>query len=401
MAWAVHRYRVRQPKYKESGKALSSEVSRSSIFYASTLLRSRLREIFEEAGLDFEAWTQGLEVSGFDPKQPLPDRDDIDVEEQYFSAALQRYSESFRRRLVDVTAIVFGLLATAEGGQGARRLTDAGMSLQRAAGLLFEEMHPEKWTYSIDKLNRFEWSEGVGAIVEEAKIRAATFERRIPLTASLLIVALAAAGNDPSEVGSARFLREILNQAQPDRFDAIVRDYLSWYGPSTDARHYQEPDEISIYVLAIFKSAQELARSTSRSNQIHRRHLLGALLTTNPGEGAETGAYTFLQSFGLDPEKVSEEFLSFLREKLLSVTGDDIDAWELHLSPESRRSLPARVPQIDSEVLGGPDLLRIQRDVEAFATLIAANSFEPPLSIGLFGEWDRERASSWRSSGSA
>jgi hypothetical protein len=387
MAWAVHRYRVRQPKYKESGKNLASEVSRSSVFYASTLLRPRLREIFEEAGLDFEAWTRGLEVSGFEPEQPLPARDDIEVEEQYFSAALKRYSEVFLRRSVDAAAIVFGLLATAEGGLGTKRLTDAGMSLQQAAGLLFEEMRPEKWTLSIVELNRFELSEGVDAIVKGAKRRAASFGRRIPLTASLLMITLAEAGTDPSEVGPASFLREVLNQAQPDRFDEIVKDYLGWYGPYADAPIYEEPDEISAYVPSIFKSAQELARYTSQTSQIHRRHLLGALLTTAPGEGAETGAYTFLRSFHLDPEKVAEEFLSFLREKLLPQAGDDIDAWELHLSPGSRRPLPARVPQIDSEMLGGPDLLRIKRDVEAFATLIAANSFEPPLSIGLFGDW--------------
>jgi KAP family P-loop domain/EVE domain len=41
----------------------------------------------------------------------------------------------------------------------------------------------------------------------------------------------------------------------------------------------------------------------------------------------------------------------------------------------------------DSDVTDGPDLLGIEDDVNAFASLIAARTVSPPLSIGLFGDW--------------
>lgn len=41
----------------------------------------------------------------------------------------------------------------------------------------------------------------------------------------------------------------------------------------------------------------------------------------------------------------------------------------------------------DSDEPSGHDLLHIDRDVEAFATLIASRTITPPLSIALFGEW--------------
>jgi len=49
-----------------------------------------------------------------------------------------------------------------------------------------------------------------------------------------------------------------------------------------------------------------------------------------------------------------------------------------------------------SDLVAGEDLIGITREVEAMASLVAAWSVEPPLSIGLFGEWDPARASSCR-----
>ncbi|MEM6994524.1 MAG: P-loop NTPase fold protein [Myxococcota bacterium] len=47
----------------------------------------------------------------------------------------------------------------------------------------------------------------------------------------------------------------------------------------------------------------------------------------------------------------------------------------------------ARIPGFHTESLDGEDLLDIERDVHGLASLVAAKSVLPPLSIGLFGPW--------------
>ncbi len=59
------------------------------------------------------------------------------------------------------------------------------------------------------------------------------------------------------------------------------------------------------------------------------------------------------------------------------------DAAEPPLEADPRRRMPGFSPDTYTET----DLLGIEDDVRAFATLIAARAVTPPLSIGLFGDW--------------
>src|SRR5205814_6814484 len=52
-------------------------------------------------------------------------------------------------------------------------------------------------------------------------------------------------------------------------------------------------------------------------------------------------------------------------------------------SPPPRR----RLVGFSADRVGGRDLLNIEPDVLALSALIAARTTEPPLSIGLFGDW--------------
>src|SRR4029078_5076944 len=40
-----------------------------------------------------------------------------------------------------------------------------------------------------------------------------------------------------------------------------------------------------------------------------------------------------------------------------------------------------------SDTTGGPDLLNIGPEVDAIATVLAARTVDPPLALGLFGDW--------------
>ena len=61
----------------------------------------------------------------------------------------------------------------------------------------------------------------------------------------------------------------------------------------------------------------------------------------------------------------------------------DQDGYLEHLGPLDHPRLAAYNP----DSTDGPDLLSIQADVNAFASVIAAQTTSPPLSIGVFGEW--------------
>nr|WP_169605369.1 P-loop NTPase fold protein [Microscilla sp. PRE1] len=50
-------------------------------------------------------------------------------------------------------------------------------------------------------------------------------------------------------------------------------------------------------------------------------------------------------------------------------------------------SNPSKIPQNRNDLAKGEDYLGIDKDVTAFAKIIASNNFTPPLAIALFGEW--------------
>ena len=130
---------------------------------------------------------------------------------------------------------------------------------------------------------------------------------------------------------------------------------------------------------AILASAQDIARRTSTSDDIHVRHLLGALLADGRGPDVSS-AIGAIAELGHDLAKLRESFFDFVRE-----ANDDDDAWgEILLgAKEDSRILPG----FDADSDKGDDQLDIKPDVMAFAGLIAARTLKPPLSIGLFGEW--------------
>jgi hypothetical protein len=63
----------------------------------------------------------------------------------------------------------------------------------------------------------------------------------------------------------------------------------------------------------------------------------------------------------------------------------EAQVWDVGLDPPPGPAPPASYAA--DVAVGEPDLLGRSRDVEAFASLIAAKTVEAPLSIGIFGDW--------------
>jgi len=114
--------------------------------------------------------------------------------------------------------------------------------------------------------------------------------------------------------------------------------------------------------------------------QVGARHLLGAAVRQ---DDRETTVQRSLRDFGLDVNDVRRRLID-----QLSIWGldDDQDSWRRVLEPVVA-DVERRLPTYAADSSVGPDLIGITREVEAMASLVSAWSVEPPLSIGLFGEW--------------
>lgn len=60
------------------------------------------------------------------------------------------------------------------------------------------------------------------------------------------------------------------------------------------------------------------------------------------------------------------------------------DAWIVRISPEATIRVLAGYA---ADTADGPDLLEIRREAQAFSYVLASKEVDPPLAIGLFGEW--------------
>ena len=171
------------------------------------------------------------------------------------------------------------------------------------------------------------------------------------------------------------------------------------------------PTRMTITVLEVFKLAQKISLATRHSpgipasqvGQIGARHLLAALLVFKK-EGGPHGALKRLSRVVGEFAELRKDFFVFIRK---SLPDDDHEAWKsilIDLKPVVEpTSVPHRFVADDHDgvdlpkqpgVAGfmtdywdGRDLLGITRDVNALASLVAAYKIEPPLAIGLFGEW--------------
>lgn len=90
------------------------------------------------------------------------------------------------------------------------------------------------------------------------------------------------------------------------------------------------------------------------------------------------------------------EHLGFYRNTITEANPEDIvtifktlsnELWKQLVTTPSIASKKESIPGLISDSDKGTDYLDITKDVNAFARVIAAKSFEPPLAIALFGKW--------------
>lgn len=137
---------------------------------------------------------------------------------------------------------------------------------------------------------------------------------------------------------------------------------------------------LSISASSILSTAQSL----SRVGEIHLSHLLGGLLVAT--SELTTSLESAVSAVGGSLSLVAESYQRWLETDPggTGIAGEKLRVW---LRTENPRR-PVDVPSYASDqVHADTDLIGIRREADALAYLIASRSLNPPLAIGLFGEW--------------
>jgi len=266
----------------------------------------------------------------------------------------------------------------------------------------------------IEELNgQFDFSRNVKELTLRARSLASFMVLEPPqVTISCLLLTMAEMGRAQLEpFTTAQFFWRELEELGKDK-------YLSLLGIAFPKASYSSTDGVIDYtasknpallirsdLLGVLGRAESISKQTTHSEvgSIHTRHLFAALLDYKP-DGGSTGAAESLSGFGMDVQKLRERFFQYISDTLLPT--DDINAWRTILLPEETsetteevaHETPAETPSDDENFRAplagfltdywlGEDLLGITSDVNALASLVAAWTVEPPLSIGLFGDW--------------
>ncbi len=289
---------------------------------------------------------------------------------------------------------------------------------------------------TVFSLSEFELSDEVKTTLHRAQVLATYAEKTPPLvTTSCLLFGMAEGGRGRSDAfKTPQFLWQEINKDGGEQYhSAFSLNFPNARYASTDGAVFWDsyvddsilisPNTLKTFQLAAEISSQtfkptsgraskKIAAQTSGSQPLPRghiaaRHLLAALFLLNPVEG-RTGAVATVLTFAPDAIELKKKFLDFII--IAKIPGDNHKAWakilladeeEIITEPEADAEIAAEVDTTAESEDGfraplagfladfwaGDDLLDITPDVNALAALIAAYSIEPPLSIGLFGDW--------------
>jgi hypothetical protein len=228
-------------------------------------------------------------------------------------------------------------------------------------------------------INGYSLSLAQQAILKDASEYAAACDQPISTSSVLLTIAEhGRPGRDPQWAGA--FLRESLED-QSKAYEEKITAYRD-KGKDKDRSPEAAPQEVGTMKPGLawaLKRAAEIAAQTSSEPIIKGRHLLAALVT-DPPPPYTLGAHRQLEEMGIDLPLFRERLFNWVRGY-----GDNDIAWRAVLIGSTAELL--RRAGFDADNATGTDLLQIEQDVVALATLIAARESSPPLSIGLFGNW--------------
>ncbi len=137
---------------------------------------------------------------------------------------------------------------------------------------------------------------------------------------------------------------------------------------------------------AIADRAVDLLNRTNAS-ELGVRHLLGACFFHLPGDHESQ-----MQAWGFDRSREASALVRQVRNRY----PNEVEIWVTIFSESFKTPpaldandplLPSRISSFAPDTPEGEDQLGIEDDVYALSALICSTRIEPPLSLGLFGDW--------------
>jgi hypothetical protein len=318
------------------------------------------------------------EIIGRRALRIVPDDDTLPLNEELMIPALDWYRGSYggRDRPIDVAGLTAAIVATANADVR-RRLIQAGLRIDqatRSAEKLLLQPLELQYEAIVDPYGTLP----IGALARHILEYATRYQERSGrVTTSTLIIAML----EDEALGQPRdsypsFLRSRILSRAKDRISKRISEWLDWYRPDPSSH-----PGVTAQLYELLRDGREIALRVTGAPEIRGRHLVGAIMCCRD---TNLGAVDFIRSLDIDPDELAREFLSQLEaEGARERDHDDLRAWRRILRIED----PTAVPRYDAEGYAGGDHLEIGADVDAFATLIASTELQPPLSIGLFGDW--------------
>ncbi len=171
------------------------------------------------------------------------------------------------------------------------------------------------------------------------------------------------------------------------QYQQALDAYRAEQGPAKPEVPFTALD-VSVRVLNTLETARELEVATRTA--IDTEPLVGLLHLAGALVSRRVGAEETLAPMGLQLQGLRTALIQYAAAK-----GESIEVWREALGEDEEvpagRPLelnsdePEAVVRLDEKWTSDP--LGIRRDVRTFAALLASQSLEPPLSIGLFGPW--------------
>jgi KAP family P-loop domain len=255
--------------------------------------------------------------------------------------------------------------------------------------ILLDDEEVQTSDISFDGLNESDFTDYAWNVLKVARLLGGARPRPGICSARTLVASLMLSGVDDLEgryTGGWLVRQQAKYSAKATRRSLASR-YTAIAGASFDELVTAEKT-VAQTMTAGLKRKLDLARKLALESQpgksgvrISARHLLGAAVSRTD---RAPNVARLLRDFGLTTDEVRARLIEAFPDWGVS---DDPEIWRRLVDKEDAAPEEQGLPTYAADSTTGPDLIGITREVEAMASLVSAWSVEPPLSIGLFGEW--------------
>jgi KAP family P-loop domain len=223
------------------------------------------------------------------------------------------------------------------------------------------------------------FSPSVAAVIDSARRLASASG---PVSAAALFYAMLVQGEE-GDGDTAQWFRGLIASLRWPEIEAAHA-----LRPRSKVASHEPTGFLAADALAWIEAARDLARRVARRQgvELGTRHILGAALRPDAlAFGFASEVEPRFQASGLAVDAIRESLLEHV------VTEHDVEddalVWNELLLKSPGVATDQNAAVFVSDVVAGADQLNIDDEARAFALLGASDKVEPPLAVGVFGDW--------------